>query len=43
LQIDKVFVIGHSMGGMLAIRFALMYLATVEKLILENLDFGKYW
>ncbi len=36
LQIDKVFVIGHSMGGMLAIRFALMYLATVEKLILEN-------
>jgi pimeloyl-ACP methyl ester carboxylesterase len=36
LQIDKVFVIGHSMGGMLSTRFALMYPATVEKLVLEN-------
>ncbi|MEO5681651.1 MAG: alpha/beta hydrolase [Chitinophagaceae bacterium] len=36
LKIDKVTVLGHSMGGMLAIRFALMYAATVEKLVLEN-------
>jgi pimeloyl-ACP methyl ester carboxylesterase len=36
LQIDKVIVIGHSMGGMLAIRFALLYPGTVEKLVLEN-------
>ena len=36
LNVKKVFVIGHSMGGMLATRFALMYPETVEKLILEN-------
>jgi pimeloyl-ACP methyl ester carboxylesterase len=36
LNIKKVIVIGHSMGGMLATRFALMYPATVEKLVLEN-------
>lgn len=36
LKIDKVNVLGHSMGGMLATRFALMYPQTVEKLILEN-------
>jgi len=36
LQIDKTAVLGHSMGGMLATRFALMFPETTEKLILEN-------
>lgn len=36
LKISKTSVLGHSMGGMLATRFALMYPETVEKLILEN-------
>lgn len=36
LRIDKAAVLGHSMGGMLATRFALMYPETTEKLILEN-------
>jgi pimeloyl-ACP methyl ester carboxylesterase len=36
LKIDKVNIIGHSMGGMLATRFTLMYPDRVEKLILEN-------
>lgn len=36
LQIGQVAVLGHSMGGMLATRFALMYPERVEKLILEN-------
>ena len=36
LHISKVIVIGHSMGGMLATRFALMYPDAVEKLVLEN-------
>ena len=36
LHIDDVTVIGHSMGGMLAIRFALMYPDKTKKLILEN-------
>jgi pimeloyl-ACP methyl ester carboxylesterase len=36
LQIDKVNVIGHSMGGMLATRFALMYPEKTAKLILED-------
>lgn len=36
LQIKKVTVIAHSMGGMLATRFALMYPDQVEKLVLEN-------
>jgi len=36
LKIDKTYLLGHSMGGMLAARFTLMYPATVEKLILEN-------
>lgn len=36
LQIKNVVVIGHSMGGMLAIRFALMFPGLTEKLILEN-------
>jgi pimeloyl-ACP methyl ester carboxylesterase len=36
LKITKASVLGHSMGGMLATRFALMYPETTEKLILEN-------
>jgi pimeloyl-ACP methyl ester carboxylesterase len=36
LHIDKVFLVGHSMGGMLAARFAMMYPNKVEKLVLEN-------
>jgi pimeloyl-ACP methyl ester carboxylesterase len=36
LKVDKVTILGHSMGGMLATRFSLMYPETVEKLVLEN-------
>lgn len=36
LKIGKVMVLGHSMGGMLATRFALMFPDRTEKLILEN-------
>jgi pimeloyl-ACP methyl ester carboxylesterase len=36
LKISKTAVLGHSMGGMLATRFALMFPETTEKLILEN-------
>lgn len=36
LKIDKTAILGHSMGGMLATRFALMYPEITEKLILEN-------
>jgi len=36
LGIHKTAVLGHSMGGMLATRFALMYPEITEKLILEN-------
>ena len=36
LGIEKVMVIGHSTGGMLAARFALMYPERTEKLVLEN-------
>lgn len=36
LKLDKIYLLGHSMGGMLATRFSLMYPETVEKLILEN-------
>ncbi|MCB0516534.1 MAG: alpha/beta hydrolase [Bacteroidetes bacterium] len=36
LQIQKTAVLGHSMGGMLATRFALMFPDITEKLILEN-------
>jgi pimeloyl-ACP methyl ester carboxylesterase len=36
LGIDKVAVVGHSMGGMLAVRFALMYPQLASALVLEN-------
>ena len=36
LHINKVIVLGHSMGGMLAVRFTLMYPSFIEKLVLEN-------
>lgn len=36
LKIKKVIVLGHSMGGMLATRFALMYPDVTEKLVLED-------
>ncbi|WP_078083842.1 alpha/beta fold hydrolase [Microbulbifer mangrovi] len=36
LEIEKVHIAGHSMGGMLATRFALMYPQLVEKLVLVN-------
>ncbi|MCW2120401.1 alpha/beta fold hydrolase [Flavobacterium sp. 7A] len=36
LGIKKTAVLGHSMGGMVATRFALMYPEVTEKLILEN-------
>ena len=36
LGISQTAVLGHSMGGMLATRFALMYPQTTQKLILEN-------
>ncbi|HKS26748.1 MAG TPA: alpha/beta hydrolase [Pyrinomonadaceae bacterium] len=36
LRIQKLLLVGHSMGGMLATRFALMYPAEVEKLVLVN-------
>jgi len=36
LEIEKITVLGHSMGGMLATRFALMYPEMTDKLILEN-------
>ena len=36
LHITKTAILGHSMGGMLGTRFALMYPEVTEKLILEN-------
>ena len=36
LQVKSVNIVGHSMGGMLAARFTLMYPGMVEKLVLEN-------
>ena len=36
LKIDKAMIIGHSMGGMLATRFATQYPAVVERLIIYN-------
>ncbi|MFL9482388.1 alpha/beta fold hydrolase [Chitinophagaceae bacterium LWZ2-11] len=36
LQITKLTILGHSMGGMLATRFTLMYPEMVEKFVLED-------
>jgi pimeloyl-ACP methyl ester carboxylesterase len=36
LGVQKAIILGHSMGGMLATRFALMYAGTVDKLLLED-------
>ena len=36
LGIQQVDVIAHSMGGMLGVRFALLFPETVERLVLEN-------
>lgn len=36
LQVEKVAVLGHSMGGMVATRFALMFPERTEQLILSN-------
>jgi len=36
LGVKKAFVVGHSIGGMLATRFALTYPEITEKLVLEN-------
>ena len=36
LGIQKICILGHSMGGMVATRFALMYPELIEKFILEN-------
>jgi pimeloyl-ACP methyl ester carboxylesterase len=36
LKIQHVFVVGHSMGGMLAVKFARMYPERVDKLVLED-------
>jgi len=36
LRITHIILVGHSMGGMLATRFTLLYPGTVTKLVLEN-------
>jgi pimeloyl-ACP methyl ester carboxylesterase len=36
LHINKILLVGHSMGGMLAARFAILYPERVAKLVLEN-------
>ncbi|BDU68941.1 hydrolase [Geothrix oryzae] len=36
LGVAKVVVVGHSMGGMLAVRYALLYPAATARLVLEN-------
>jgi pimeloyl-ACP methyl ester carboxylesterase len=36
LGVDRAAVVGHSMGGMLATRYALLYPAAVERLVLVN-------
>ena len=36
LGISQIIVLGHSMGGMLSVRFSLMYPALVERLILTD-------
>lgn len=46
LGINKITVLGHSMGGMLATRFVLMYPELTDKLVLENpigLEDWKRW
>lgn len=35
LKIDKVSIVGHSMGGMLTVRFARMYPERVERIVLD--------
>src|SRR5215218_4038406 len=45
LKIDKAMIVGHSMGGMLATRFATQYPAVTERLVLYNpigLTDGRY-
>ncbi|MET0391960.1 MAG: alpha/beta hydrolase [Chitinophagaceae bacterium] len=36
LKINRIILVGHSMGGMLAARFTMLYPDRVEKLVLEN-------
>jgi pimeloyl-ACP methyl ester carboxylesterase len=36
LGVDRAILVGHSLGGMMAIRFALMYPHRVERLVLED-------
>ncbi len=36
LRVDKAMIVGHSMGGMLATRFATQYPAVTERLVLYN-------
>jgi pimeloyl-ACP methyl ester carboxylesterase len=36
LGLKKIYLVGHSMGGMLATRFALLFPQVVEKLVYEN-------
>lgn len=36
LGINHIYLLGHSMGGMIAVRFTLMYPKVVDKLILED-------
>ena len=36
LKIDKAMIIGHSMGGMLAARFAALYPAVAERVVIYN-------
>ncbi|WP_198661699.1 alpha/beta fold hydrolase [Lewinella sp. IMCC34183] len=36
LEVDRAIILGHSMGGMLATRFALMYPEATDRLILVN-------
>jgi pimeloyl-ACP methyl ester carboxylesterase len=36
LGVKEIDLVGHSMGGMVAVRFALLYPAMVKKLVLEN-------
>lgn len=36
LKVQKIVLVGHSMGGMLAARFAMLYPDKIDKLVLEN-------